>query len=169
MESEIKGSSRIYLVDVDSKEIKMLRIPGVTGIDLRKGDYTVLKVLKDTLIVTYTDLWTPPQAYSVRFKEIDSEGQTLDSLVSETNLEVNFLEKLDLLSQDDVFAQNYAAKVNGYNCDLLTLENGAEATFIRAGDLDKDKKHPMITLLHGGPFSSSPFHMFLPLRNFFLL
>ena len=74
-----------------------------------------------------------------------------------------------MLSKDDEFAREYDAKVKGYKSDIIKLENGAEALFLRAGDLDGSKKHPMITLLHGGPFAASPFHMFLPLRNYFLL
>ena len=73
------------------------------------------------------------------------------------------------MSQDDEFAKLFDAKVKGYKRDIIKLENGAEACFMRAGDLDKDKKHPMITLMHGGPFGSSPLHMFLSTRNFFLM
>lgn len=75
MESDFKGSGRVFLVDVETKETKMLRIPGVTdGSDLRRGEYTLLRVFKDTLIITYSDLWTPNQVYTIRFKQIDAEG-----------------------------------------------------------------------------------------------
>ncbi len=48
--------------------------------------------------------------------------------------------------------------------DFVTLDNGAEGYFIRLSDenLEKsvnrgiDGKHPMIVIIHGGPFSSSP-------------
>ena len=40
---------------------------------------------------------------------------------------------------------------------MITLENGAEAMFMRYGDLAADKKHPMLLVIHGGPFGSSPY------------
>ena len=169
MGSEVKGVGRVFLVDVETKEIKMLRVPGVPTGGARRGHYDLLRAYKDTLIVKYSDLWTPPQVYAVRFKQIDAEGQTVGSLVGEANLEVNLLEKLDLLSGDDAFARIFDAKVKGYKRDMLKLDNGAEAMFVRAGDLDKGKKHPMLALLHGGPFGASPFDMFLAFRNFWLL
>ena len=89
--------------------------------------------------------------------------------MSETNLEINLLEKVDLLSKDDEFSRMYDAKVKGYKSDIITLENGAEALFVRAGDLDRSKKHPMITILHGGPFSAAPYHFFSSVRNTYLL
>jgi acylaminoacyl-peptidase len=40
---------------------------------------------------------------------------------------------------------------------------------MRSGSLEKDKLHPMVVILHGGPFSASPKHMFLTLRNYLML
>ncbi len=36
-------------------------------------------------------------------------------------------------------------------------------------DLDAQKKHPMIVIIHGGPFGASSFDMFTFLRAFFLM
>ena len=52
---------------------------------------------------------------------------------------------------------------------MISLENGAEAMFYRPGDLDETKKHPMLVLLHGGPFSDAPFHAFSAEKARFLL
>lgn len=52
---------------------------------------------------------------------------------------------------------------------MIKLENGAEATFMRYGDLDSDKKHPMLLLIHGGPFSASPYQMFLAGRQLLMM
>ena len=41
--------------------------------------------------------------------------------------------------------------------------------FIRAGDLDPNKKHPMLLLIHGGPFASAPYHIFGGMRMSLLL
>lgn len=71
------------------------------------------------------------------------------------------LEKLDIAANGDEFGQWYSDKVSGLSYDMVTLENGADAMFLRPGDLDASKKHPMLLIIHGGPFSSSPYHMFL--------
>ena len=52
---------------------------------------------------------------------------------------------------------------------IVTLENGAEAYFLKLSDeqlsltnaANEEGRYPMITLIHGGPFSSSPGDMFL--------
>ena len=53
--------------------------------------------------------------------------------------------------------------------DLVKLENGAEALFVRSGSLDPQKKHPMLLLIHGGPFSASPLQMFLGGRQILMM
>jgi dipeptidyl aminopeptidase/acylaminoacyl peptidase len=45
--------------------------------------------------------------------------------------------------------------------ETITLENGSEGYFVRLGDLDTTKKHPMIVIIHGGPFASAPQDIFL--------
>jgi acylaminoacyl-peptidase len=49
------------------------------------------------------------------------------------------------------------------------LDNGAEACFVSRNDLDSSKKHPMIVIVHGGPFGASSFDMFTFLRSLFLM
>jgi len=53
--------------------------------------------------------------------------------------------------------------------ETISLENGAEAFFLRSGNLAGDKLHPMLVMLHGGPFGSSPKHFVSPLRNYLLM
>ena len=53
--------------------------------------------------------------------------------------------------------------------DTITLDNGAEGYFVRSRDLDPNKKHPMVVIIHGGPFSSSPRDMFSLLRAVLVL
>jgi len=71
------------------------------------------------------------------------------------------LEELDLASSGDEFGQFYHNQAQGIKQDTFTLENGAEAMFMRSGDLASDQKHPMLLIIHGGPFSASPYQMFL--------
>lgn len=64
------------------------------------------------------------------------------------------------------------SKVDTIKKEFVTLENGAEGYFLRMhSDTPalSNGKLPMITLIHGGPFSSSPQDMFLTQRNFLLL
>lgn len=82
---------------------------------------------------------------------------------------MHLLEELDLSSQTDEFSQFYANKVNNVRQDIVRLENGAEAMFLRSGDLASDKKHPMLLLIHGGPFSASPYQMFMAGRHMLLM
>lgn len=46
----------------------------------------------------------------------------------------------------------------------ITLENGADAAFYVPSHVDKSKKLPMMVLIHGGPFSSSPLEWCLMTR-----
>ena len=78
-------------------------------------------------------------------------------MLDASNLDVHLLEGLDLSSAGDEFAQFYSERVQGVRYDMITLENGAEAMFMRYGDLAADKKHPMLLVIHGGPFGSSPY------------
>ena len=93
----------------------------------------------------------------------------MDELVDGGNLEVQLIEKLDIAANDDEFAQWYSEKISNLRYDMITLENGTEGMFVRPGDLDPSKKHPMLLIIHGGPFSASPFHMFLSGRQTLLL
>ena len=53
--------------------------------------------------------------------------------------------------------------------EIIQLENGAEGYIYNLSDeylkksiaQDKNNKYPLITIIHGGPFSSSPQDMFL--------
>ena len=63
----------------------------------------------------------------------------MDQLLDASNLEVNMLEELNLASVGDEFGQFYHEMVRGVKQDMITLENGAEAMFLRSGDLASDK------------------------------
>jgi len=116
-------------------------------------------------VINYSEASLPPQIYTVRLKEIQREGQTVDQLLQMSNLEVNMLEKLCLASAGDEFGQFYHEKVQGVQQDIFALENGAEAMLLRSGDLASDKKHPMLLIIHGGPFAASQYQMFLAARQ----
>ena len=128
-----------------------------------------MRVFEDTLVINYSEASLPPQIYIVRMKEVLAEGQTLDQLLDVSNLEVNKLEELSIASAGDEFGQFYHDTVRGIKQDIFTLDNGAEAMFLRSGDLASDKKHPMLLLIHGGPFAASPYQMFLAGRQLLLM
>ena len=73
--SEFKGQRRIYVVDTISKEVKMLRIPGLTEeVNLRRGDYILMRAQEDCLIVEYSTPSQPSQIYLIRIKQVLDEG-----------------------------------------------------------------------------------------------
>lgn len=64
--------------------------------------------------------------------------------------------------------------IKGIKKETIKLENGAEGYFFtvendRNPAKGKNGLCPMITLIHGGPFGSSPQDMFLLQRNFLLM
>ena len=147
----------------------MLRLPGITeDSNLRKGQYDLMRIFEDTMIINYTEPSQPAKIFCVRFKAIEAE-QTLDQLLDASNLEVNLLEQIDFESVGDEFGQFYSEKVRSTTYDMIKLDNGAEAMFIRSADLDPSKKHPMLLVIHGGPFSASPYQMFLGGRQLLMM
>ena len=60
----------------------------------------------------------------------------MQELLDANNLEVNLLEELDLASPGDEFGHFYNERVRDVRQDLICLENGAEAMFLRPGDLE---------------------------------
>jgi len=170
LQSEFKGVERISVVDMVTKEVRMLKIPNQTCDQaLRQGDYILMQVFEDTLVINYSDINTPPKIYCVHFKQILAEGQTLSQLVDAANLDVNILEELSLTSPGDEFGRFYHDHVKSIKQDYVLLENGAEALVLWSGSLAPDKKHPMLVIVHGGPFSCSPYQLFLPTRQTLLM
>jgi poly(3-hydroxybutyrate) depolymerase len=56
--------------------------------------------------------------------------------------------------------------IAGTKTEIIKLENGADAFFLYPTHVEG--KRPMVVLLHGGPFSASPYQMFLINRLFLL-
>jgi len=165
--SEMKGQERIYIADVESKQVKMLRLADSDKTS-RVGNYTLLRKFKDLVLLKYSELNVAPQIHAVRFQNT-ATAQNLDELLAKENLNFSLIEKLDLEADKSEFGEFFSEGVKSYKQDFIKLENGAEAYFQRRGDLDPEKKHPMIVLIHGGPFSSAPHSAFLIMRNFLLL
>ena len=68
-QSEIKGQHRVYIADTTTSQVKMVRIPGVTQEEtLRVGDYTMISMFEDTLILKYSEVTMPPRIYCIHFK-----------------------------------------------------------------------------------------------------
>ena len=91
----------------------MLRIPNVTKPNLRVGDYSLMRIFEDTIIINYNEPSQPPQIYCIRIKNILDEGQSVEELLNASNLEVNLLEGLDLASPGDEFGNFYNEQVRG--------------------------------------------------------
>ena len=73
----------------------------------------------------------------MRFKNLQVDS--LAELVAEDNKEYVLIEKLDLSEDKSDFGKHFADEVNNIKSDIIKLENGAEAAFVRSGNLSKDK------------------------------
>jgi hypothetical protein len=65
--------------------------------------------------------------------------------------------------------QELLSAIKSIKKEIIVLENGAEGYIFSLSEeylkksiaLDKNNKYPLITIIHGGPFSSSPQDMFM--------
>ena len=112
----------------------------------RKGHYTLLKIFEHMAVVSYSSCNEAPRCYLLIFENLDTDK------VSEVKVE-------SLLMDEVKLGEDLKSKVDTIKKDFVTLDNGAEGYFLRMhSDTPalSDGKLPMITLIHGGPFSSSP-------------
>ena len=57
----------------------MVKIPTVTDeTNLRQGDYSIMRVFEDTLVINYSNIRSPPQIFCIRFKEVLENGQSIE-------------------------------------------------------------------------------------------
>ena len=165
IQSEFKGQSRQYIVDIQNKnKVRWINFLNKEKDHYRQGEYGLLKLQGNVAIVKYNSCNEPSRVYAVFFENID--GELDDIKIDSVLLHENVLHSAEL--NDDV---------KSITKEYVKLENGAEGYFVRLSD-DKLKespargengKHPMITIIHGGPFSASPQDMFLIQRNFLVL
>ena len=86
---------------------------------------------------------------------------TLDLLLEPDNMQVHMLDKLEISTDDSDFAQFYSKSIQSVSQQIVRLENGAEAIFLKSDNLDVERLHPMLLFIHGGPFTASPYQTFL--------
>jgi len=86
-------------------------------------------------------------------------------MASHENIQVSLLEE----NQWSAEAESMLTKMKQTSGQIISLENGAEAYFLKPHGLDPNKRHPMLVMLHGGPFSSMPYHHFTIIRSLMLL
>ena len=90
----------------------MLRIPGVTNSDnLRQGEYALLRIFEDTLVLNYTEPTRPARIFCIRFSQILQDGQSISDLLDASNLKVHLLEEINFASPGDEFGQFYNEQV----------------------------------------------------------
>ena len=57
----------------------MVKIPTVTDeTNLRQGDYSIMRVFEDTLVINYSNIRSPPKIFCIRFKEVLENGQSIE-------------------------------------------------------------------------------------------
>mmetsp|Transcript_33620 Transcript_33620/g.51820 ORF Transcript_33620/g.51820 Transcript_33620/m.51820 type:complete len:279 (+) Transcript_33620:947-1783(+) len=163
--NEFKGQNRLFIADLETPG----KVRWVNFLEhdpaARDGEFTLLNFSHEVAVVKHCSASSAPKVYAVVFKGADSAA-SVDDIKFETKL-----------LHEIVLEEDLAQCVGSIKKEFLTLENGAEATFFRLGDeqladspnRSTSGKHPMIVLIHGGPFSASPQDMFLIQRNFFLM
>jgi dipeptidyl aminopeptidase/acylaminoacyl peptidase len=166
--SELLGQNRVYITDVTTSQIKMLTLPKLNaGVDRSKGTYTLLRKFKQTLFVKYCEVTNPGSIFALTFKSVDVAS--LDALFdAEANLTLTEIER-SVVKADPTFTHHFSTTHNNATTEILRLQNGAEALFVQPGGLSPTKTHPLITLIHGGPFSSAAWHTFSKTRSMLLM
>ena len=84
--SEFKGMERIYVVDAETKQIKMLDFLG------KEGSYSLFNRRKNTVVFKFNRYNLPSQIYSVQFK--NTNVANLDELMAKENIADNLLESV---------------------------------------------------------------------------
>lgn len=132
----------------------------------REGYYILLKQLGNTVIAAFNSCSEPSQIFALHFTNLDS---------AEALKDIQF--DIILLDQVKIHDQELLGQLSSITKETVTLENGAEGYLFKLADehladspsRGENGKHPLITIIHGGPFSSSPSDIFLLQRNFLLL
>lgn len=118
------------------------------------GEYELMGTYGNFLFIRYSTTNTPPMIYLVNFKT--TEKSTIEEFIDRSNLLVVLLDKTSFCSKHNQIDRSVADILPTISRETITLENGAEAHFMRSSELDPLQKHPMISIIHGGPINASP-------------
>lgn len=102
-------------------------------------------------IVSYSSCNEAPRCFILIFENLQAES------VADVKIEANLLDEVKL-------GEEMKTKIGSITKEYVTLDNGAEGYFVKMNSETpamNDGKLPMITLIHGGPFSASPQDMYL--------
>lgn len=166
--SDFKGQHRIYLVDYETKEVKWLNFLSKSKDSQLEGDYDLLRKFEDCLMLSYKSLIQPTQVYFLKFKDVAKDS--LSDLLSEDNLVIKLVSEQSFdLNSSNQFKTEFNNHVKGCTKELIYIDSGAQGVFIKPGNLDSAKKHPMVVKLHGGPFGAYPQDIFLKSQHNLLL
>lgn len=80
-ESPFKGQHRVYLVDLETREVRWLNFLHKESVF--DGDYELQRVYKNTIVVRYSSYNQPTQIYAVTF---DMAAESLKELKYQTSL-----------------------------------------------------------------------------------
>jgi hypothetical protein len=150
--SEFKGQNRLYVADLENKgEVRWINFLGKTKEQYRQGEYGLLGLHGNVAIVRYNQCNSPSRVYALFFQHLD--GNLNDIQVEHV-----------LLDENKLHSKELSEEVRSIRKDIIKLDNGAEAYFLRLSDeklasspaRGENGKHPMMTIIHGGPFGASP-------------
>jgi hypothetical protein len=131
--------------------VKWINFLGKIKDQYRQGEYGLLGLHDNVAIVKYNQCNMPSRVYALFFKNLDGDLQGITT-------------EHVLLDENKLQCKELSDEVRSIKKDIIKLDNGAEGYFFRLSD-DKlkespargeNEKHPMMTIIHGGPFGASP-------------
>ena len=114
------------------------------------------------VFVAQNSLNQPSNLYALIFDNL--EADSIEEVIA--GIKVKTISE-GRLSKENEIQEWISEEIKNFDKKLVTLENGAEA-FLYYNKAATEKM-PMVTMLHGGPFSAAPADMFLANRLMFLL
>ena len=101
---------------METNQIKMITLPGVS--DGLVGNYEMMKIQGDTMVIKYSKIDMPPKVCLLRFVSIE-DTMSLEDLLKPSNFDLQIIEGLDVNEMDDEFGQFYKQTVSSYKYDKV--------------------------------------------------
>lgn len=153
-----KGKEILVLVDVETKDLKVLTNP-----DMDTNDFIAVRDIVDDYVFVVSSSFNQ-SASTYILTDFNSETPKWTKICK---IDVSVPSEVSSKSPLPKSTKNYEylqKVISHIKVDTLTSEEGAEGYFIRVvdnGDIFENAKRPTILLMHGGPHGSFPMNVFL--------
>jgi hypothetical protein len=119
--SVFMSQNRLFLVDSESKEIRFLNF--LKFDNKRTGDYSLLKMKDNVIIVSHSSQNAPSAIYALTFPDIDCE---IDQVIEQIKVQVVAESKI---LQETELQRQIAEEIKHFKKDTVVLENGVEGIY----------------------------------------